>query len=72
MQPELPRILVVDDEVENLKALQRTLRASFEVVTANSAEEALPLLDKFELDYNLLVGIRFLDCSGFPIQKKYF
>ena len=48
MQPELPRILVVDDEVENLKALQRTLRASFEVVTANSAEEALPLLDKFE------------------------
>jgi len=41
MTPVLPRILLVDDEPENLRALERTLRQRFEIVSANNPEEAL-------------------------------
>lgn len=37
------RILIVDDEVENLKALERTLRRSFDVVGTTDPAEALQL-----------------------------
>jgi two-component system, cell cycle response regulator len=37
------KILLVDDEVENLKALERSLRGKFEVITSASPDEALKL-----------------------------
>lgn len=40
----LPRILFVDDERDNLEALKRLLRKDFELLTAESGEEALTLL----------------------------
>jgi two-component system KDP operon response regulator KdpE len=44
MSAELPRILVVDDELQILRALRVVLReAGFEVVTAQGASEALDL-----------------------------
>lgn len=46
MSQNLPRILLVDDEAENLKALQRTLRADFEIVSTSDPAEALELLSK--------------------------
>lgn len=49
----LPRksILIVDDEISILKSLQRVLRTTdFEVMIANSGEEALELLKQNELD----------------------
>ncbi|HMY37355.1 MAG TPA: hybrid sensor histidine kinase/response regulator [bacterium] len=41
-------ILVVDDEVDNLDLLKRTFRREYNVYSANSAAEALKLLDERE------------------------
>lgn len=41
---EKPRILCVDDEENILKAIQRSLRKSFEIVTATSGQEGLDIL----------------------------
>jgi diguanylate cyclase (GGDEF)-like protein len=41
MHLDTPRILIVDDEPENLRALERTLRSKFEVVSCSSPQEAL-------------------------------
>lgn len=45
---ETPRILVVDDESENLKALERTLRSKFRVVAVEDPVTALDTLAKEE------------------------
>lgn len=41
MSDQLPRILLVDDEPENLKAIERTIRNRYEVVMCESGEAAL-------------------------------
>ncbi|MEZ4751974.1 MAG: diguanylate cyclase [Bdellovibrionota bacterium] len=46
MKKDLPRILLVDDEAENLKALDRTLREYFEIVTLSDPLEALKIVGK--------------------------
>jgi len=48
MPKALPRILVVDDEAQNLKALERTLRGQFEIVSTTSPKQALALIEKEE------------------------
>lgn len=45
MDAEKPKILIVDDEVEILKVLQKTLEDDFEVVTTPRAKEALEMID---------------------------
>jgi diguanylate cyclase (GGDEF)-like protein len=40
-----PRILIVDDEPDNLKALERTLRGRFEVVSYRSPAQALAAIE---------------------------
>jgi len=45
---ETPRILVVDDEPENLRALERTLRSKFRVVAVDSPQAALTAFEKEE------------------------
>ncbi|MEO5666894.1 MAG: response regulator, partial [Bdellovibrionota bacterium] len=40
------RVLIVDDEKDNLNALRRLLRSHFEVFTANNGDEALELVQK--------------------------
>lgn len=47
-QKALQDILVVDDEVDNLDLLKRTFRREYNVHTANSAQEALRLLENQE------------------------
>lgn len=42
---ERPRVLLVDDEVENLKVLTMLLEDEFEVQCASSAAQAIELLD---------------------------
>ena len=42
--PDLPAILVVDDEVRSLESIRRTLEDEFEVLTATSAERAEEIL----------------------------
>lgn len=44
--PNLPIVLVVDDEVRSLEAIRRTLEEEFEVLTAASAAEAEAILKK--------------------------
>lgn len=43
---ETPRILVVDDEPENLRALERTLRSKFRVVAVDNPASALSAFEK--------------------------
>lgn len=47
-QKTLQDILVVDDEIDNLDLLKRTFRREYNVHTANSAQEALRLLENKE------------------------
>jgi len=46
MSAGIAKILLVDDEQDNLDALERTLRSSFEVVTETDAEIALRKVDE--------------------------
>lgn len=46
--PSRPRILLVDDEVSNLQALERTLRADFDVVCHEDPRQALAALESEE------------------------
>lgn len=39
------KILIVDDEIENLKALERTLRGKYDVVSCSRPEDALKALE---------------------------
>ena len=39
-----PRVLVVDDEPENIEYLTRALKKTYEVVTASSGDEGLSLV----------------------------
>lgn len=42
---DVPKILILDDREDYLRALQAALRRDFEVVCARSVEEAVPLMD---------------------------
>jgi two-component system response regulator HupR/HoxA len=46
MSANLPTVLVVDDEPRSLETLRRTLEEEFEVLTAESAEQAERLLEQ--------------------------
>lgn len=46
LPPELPAILVVDDEIRSQEALRRTLEEDFEVFAASTAEDALAVLER--------------------------
>ena len=52
---EVPRILLVDDDADNLRFVQRLLEAEgYEVKTANSGQKGLDALDKYRPDLVLL------------------
>ena len=40
------KILVVDDELDNLQLVKRTLRKQYDIITANSADEAIKILQE--------------------------
>ena len=63
----LPTVLVLDDDVDNLRTFQRVFRKKFRILAALSAEEALALLDTSEpevafVDYTMpkVNGVEFL------------
>ena len=65
------RILIVDDEPDNLQLLYRTLRGKYEIVKANSPQEALECLK--DGDYQCIIsdhkmpgmdGVEFLKLSS--------
>ncbi|HEU5227839.1 MAG TPA: response regulator transcription factor [Ktedonobacteraceae bacterium] len=64
------RILVVDDEVEILRALQRSLTAhDYEVFTAASGEEALDAVTHHRLDL-MLLDLALPGISGLEVCKQ--
>lgn len=64
------RILVVDDEVEILRALQRNLSAhGYEVFTASSGEEALGEISMHRPDL-MLLDLGLPGMSGLEVCKK--
>ncbi|MBA2288128.1 MAG: response regulator transcription factor [Ktedonobacteraceae bacterium] len=64
------RILVVDDEIEILRALQRSLAAhEFEVFTAGSGEEALEAITRHRPDL-VLLDLGLPGISGLEVCKR--
>lgn len=64
------RILVVDDEIEILRALQRSLAAhGFEVSTANSGEEALASISHYRPDL-MLLDLGLPGMSGLEVCRR--
>lgn len=64
------RILVVDDEIEIMRALQRSLTAhGFEVFTAGSGEEALDAIIQHRPDL-MVLDLGLPGISGLEVAKK--
>ena len=64
------RILVVDDEIEILRALQRSLTAhGYEVFTAGSGEEALEAIARHRPDL-MLLDLGLPGMSGLEVCKR--
>ncbi len=70
MTRQKKRILVVDDEVEIVRALQRSLVAhGYEVVTANNGEHALEAVVQQQPDL-LLLDLNLPGMSGLEVCKQ--
>lgn len=64
------RILFVDDEKQILRALKRLfVHSDYEVFFANDAEEALQLLEQYEVEL-LVTDIRMPEMDGFELLKE--
>ena len=64
----LHNILIVDDEVNNLRALERTFRDEYNVFTATNGEDALALMEQNDIaliiadhDMPRMTGVEFLE-----------
>lgn len=67
--PNLPTVLVVDDEVRSQESLRRTLEEEFYVFTASGAEDALALLEH-EWMHVILCDQRMPGTSGVDFLKQ--
>jgi len=64
------RILLVDDEIEIVRALQRSLAAhGFDVFTANSGEEALEAISHYRPDL-MVLDLGLPGISGLEVARK--
>ncbi len=64
------RVLIVDDEIEILRALQRSLAAhGFEVSTANNGEEALSSISHYRPDL-MLLDLGLPGMSGLEVCRR--
>jgi len=62
-------LLVVDDEVDNLELLERTLRREYKVITASSAEEALEKLPDSDADL-IITDQRMPGMTGIQLLER--
>src|SRR5438876_8092219 len=70
MRKSEARILVVDDEIEILRALQRSLSAhGYEVFTASTGEEALEAIIHYRPDL-MLLDLGLPGMSGLEVCKR--
>src|SRR6266849_6486736 len=64
------RILIIDDEIEIVRVLQRSLVAhGYEVMTAESGEKALEIIEQQRLDL-LLLDLVLPGMSGIDVCKR--
>lgn len=63
------KILIVDDEVSNLRALERLFRREHEVLTATSGKEALVLLERHDVSL-LIADQRMPEMTGIDLVQK--
>jgi YesN/AraC family two-component response regulator len=63
------KIMIVDDEPANLRALERLFRQHYEVLTANSGAEALELLGHHDVAL-LITDQRMPGMTGIELLKK--
>jgi DNA-binding NtrC family response regulator len=63
------KILIVDDELANLRALARLFREDYEVVTAASGDDALTLLGQHDVAL-LITDQRMPGMTGIELLKK--
>ena len=66
---EKQSILIVDDEKNTRDGLERALRATYSVYTAESAQRALSLLSDYQIDI-LLTDLRMPGMDGMTLLQK--
>src|SRR4051812_16247614 len=71
MNPELPRILFVDDEENTLFSFRASFRRSLEIFTANSGAEAKKILEAHEI-HILIVDQRMPGMPGVELLEDSF
>lgn len=63
------KILIVDDEASNLRALERLFRTDYDVMTAGSGADALSLLEHHDLAL-LIADQRMPTMSGIELMQR--
>lgn len=63
------KILIVDDEASNLRALERLFRTEYDVVTAGSGADALSLLEHHDMAL-LIADQRMPKMSGIELMQR--
>ena len=63
------KILIVDDEASNLRALERLFRSEYEVMTAGSGADALSLLEHHDMAL-LIADQRMPEMSGVELMQR--
>jgi len=63
------KIMIVDDEPANVRALQRVFSSEYDVVTAESGAEALELLQKEDVAV-LITDQRMPEMTGIELLKR--
>ena len=65
----IAKILVVDDRLENIYALERVLsRPGLEILTASTGNDALALILEHDFDL-VLLDVQMPDMDGFELAK---
>jgi len=63
------KILIVDDEASNLRALERLFRTEYDVMTAGSGADALSLLEHHDMAL-LIADQRMPEMSGVELMRR--
>jgi CheY-like chemotaxis protein len=69
MKNEPPRVLLVDDEVDNLDTFRRVFRRDFAMSFARSGAEALALLGEAEFDF-AFVDYAMAEMDGLELMRR--
>lgn len=64
-----PKILVVDDDLTNLKFLAEILESDYNLLSVSSGEEALEAIHEFDPDL-ILLDIMLPGISGYEVCRK--